>query len=68
MADFIVNGAENQAVRISSVVSVSVEQRESDYMILFKVGDRPLDVVFETDATLEGIQAKADTVMAALES
>ena len=68
MADFIVNSTENKAVRKASVVSVGIEPHNNGYMILLKVGDRPLDVVFETDETQEGIQTKAAVVINALES
>ncbi len=68
MANYIVNIAATNAIRKDTVISLEVIQIENGtYVLLIKTTGRGLDVKFETDATLQGIQAKAATVLAALE-
>jgi len=77
MAKFIVNSTADQAVRADEVRNLEI-----DYNAAIG-GDNPIaanyklhvyfismghSIVFEVDTTLEGIQGKAATVLAALES
>lgn len=67
MADFIVNSTSDKAVRKSQVAMAEIQQIDSAWALLVKVTERPIDVVFETDATEAGIATKAANFFAALE-
>lgn len=70
MAKFVINSGSNQAIRkdevdIVRVVSIISQSGTTYELRVGTIGERGF--VFETDTTLDGIQAKAATVLAALE-
>ena len=68
MANIVTNSTELKAVRGTSVSFLEIIQGgESTFSLNIYIEGRPHAEVFETDTTLEGIQAKAATVIAALE-
>jgi hypothetical protein len=67
MAKFIVNTTGDKAIRKDSILSLSILGIEGGYYLQVKTSDRVLDITFETDTTLEGIQAKGAIIIASLE-
>lgn len=71
MANFITNSTGTKALRLSLVASLEIVQSgESEYNLVAYLSGGILGhgITFETDATSEGIGAKAETVMTALET
>ncbi len=76
MATFVINSTGRGAVRKSEVRSLEItlvplhtDPETYKYILSVKMEDtRVLGLIFEEDATLGGIQAKAATVLAALEA
>lgn len=66
MAQLIVNSTQDKAVRKTEVVAVSIEDHDGGFALVVKITNRVLDVVFETDETLDGIKAKAADFIAAM--
>jgi len=67
MANFITNSTNNKSVRKSQVVSLEIIEN-GGYILQLKLTERPIDVSFETDETLEGITTKAATILTNLEA
>ena len=76
MANFVTNGTGTAAIRKSDVVSLEIvsvtsgnENPVTTYNLQIKLNMlHANNITFETAPTLEGIQAKAATVLAALEA
>ena len=68
MANFIINTAGTNAIRKTQVSLLEVVQNgeEGFDLNVYLTAIPAHSLVFETDTTLEGIQAKATTVIAAL--
>jgi hypothetical protein len=69
MGKFVANSTTTKAVRKDDVEWLEIIERGGQFELLIKMKEsRALDVSFEIDTTLEGIQAKATTVLAMLEA
>ena len=72
MANYITNSTSTVAVRKDMVVSLFITNSGDNAYALKHMTrldkDRPPNLHFETDATLQGIQVKAAAVLAALEA
>lgn len=74
MANFIINSTSTSAIRKEAVVALNINEvtkgspPSSVFELTVKVHREHFNnIVFEVDTTLEGIQAKAATLLAALE-
>ena len=66
---FITNSTGTAAVRKEDVMSLKIVEKKDSFELYLQMGtNRASEIVFETDATDDGIKAKAATVLAALES
>jgi len=69
MAVMIVNSTETKAVRKESVIWTEIVPRNEQYELVVRLNDSSArEVVFEEDATEEGIGTKAAALITALES
>jgi len=69
MANFVVNSTGTTAIKMSEITALVINERLEGFGLEVRLSSSEIErIVFETDATLEGIQAKATTLLTALES